>query len=142
MSTLNVGAGQQFETISSAVAASRNGDVLQIQAGVYADDFSTINTNITLQGVGGFVHVKLDKEGMVPNDKGFFVTTTDVTFDHFEFDGARGGSGNDAGIRYQSGNLTVLNSYFHDNQNGILGAVTGADIGAGSITIKNSEFFY
>src|ERR1700716_3496245 len=39
-------------------------------------------------------------------------------------------------IRYQVDNLTIKNSYFHDNQDGILGAANLA----GNITIINSEF--
>ena len=43
---------------------------------------------------------------------------------------------NGAGIRYQGGNLTVTNSYFHDNQNGILGGAAPN----GTISISTSEF--
>ena len=43
---------------------------------------------------------------------------------------------NGAGIRCETGNLVVTNSYFHDNENGLLSA---ADAN-GTITIKNSEF--
>ena len=134
MATLTVGQGQQFATIGAAVAASRDGDVLQVQAGTYTNDFATINTKITLQGVGGMVHMV--GAGDIPNDKGILVTNTDVKIDHFEFSGAEGGSGNAAGIRYQAGNLTVTNSYFHDNQNGLLANPSAT----GTITIDNSEF--
>ncbi len=134
MATLTVGTGQQYSTIASAVAASRDGDVLQVQAGTYTNDFATINTQITLQGVGGMV--KMVATGNIPNDKGILITNTDVTIDHFEFSGAKGPSGNDAGIRYQGGNLVVTNSYFHDNQNGIL----ANPVANGTITIDNSEF--
>jgi hypothetical protein len=134
MATLTVGVGQQYSTIASAVAASRSGDVVQVQAGTYTNDFAEINTQITLQGVGGMV--KMVATGNIPNDKGILVTNTDVIIDHFEFSGAKGPSGNDAGIRYQGGNLAVTNSYFHDNQNGIL-SNPSAD---GTIFIDNSEF--
>jgi Ca2+-binding RTX toxin-like protein len=135
MATLTVGSGQQFSTISAAVAASHDGDVVQVQAGTYTNDFATINTKITLQGVGGMVHMVATQP--IPNDKGILVTNTDVTIDHFEFSGATGPSGNDAGIRYQGGNLTLTNDYFHDNQNGLLANNTG---GVGTISISNSEF--
>jgi len=137
VSTLTVGQGQQFNTIGAAVAASHDGDVLQVQAGTYTNDFATINTKITLQGVGGMVHVD-NTAGWLPGDKGLFVTNTDVTFDHFEFSGAEGSSGNAAGIRYQAGNLTITNSYFHHNQNGILANPNAT----GTVTIKNSEFAF
>ena len=134
MSTLTVGQGQQYATISAAIAASRDGDVIQVQAGTYTNDFATINTKITLQGVGGMVHMVSTVE--IPNDKGILVTNTDVTIDHFEFSGARVSDQNGAGIRYQGGNLLITNSYFHDNENGILANPAAG----GTITIRNSEF--
>jgi Ca2+-binding RTX toxin-like protein len=134
MTTLTVGQGQQFASISAAIAASHDGDVLNVQAGTYTNDFATITTKITLQGVGGMVKMVATKD--IPGDKGILVTNTDVTVDHFEFSGAEGPSGNDAGIRYQGGALTITNSYFHDNQNGIL----ANPVANGVITIRNSEF--
>lgn len=134
MAILTVGQGQQYTTISAAVAASRDGDTVQVQAGTYTNDFATINTKITLQGVGGMVHMVAS--GPIPNDKGLLITNTDVTIDHFEFSGASGPSGNNAGIRYQGGDLIVTNSYFHDNQNGLL----ANPVADGTITIRNSEF--
>ena len=74
--------------------------------------------------------------GLIGNGKAFFVTNTDVTFDHIEFSGAKVADHNGAGIRYQAGNLTITNSYFHDNQDGILGAANPS----GTITIDHSEF--
>ena len=134
MSTLTVGQGKQFATISSAVAASHDGDVVQVQAGTYTNDFAVINTDITLQGVGGMV--KMVATGNIPNGKGILVSNADVTIDNFEFSGARVSDGNGAGIRYQAGNLTITDSYFHDNQNGVLGNPNAA----GTIAIRNSEF--
>jgi hypothetical protein len=131
---LTVGQGQQFPTIKAAIAASRDGDVLQVQAGTYTNDSAEINTKITLQGVGGMA--KLVGTTKVSNGKGLLVTNTDVAIDHFEFSGATGGSNNAAGIRYQGGDLVVTNSYFHDNQNGILANPSAT----GTITIRNSEF--
>lgn len=134
MATLTVGFGQQYSTIKAAVAASKDGDVLQVQAGTYVNDFAEINTKITLQGMGGMV--KLESIGWIPNEKAILITNTDVTIDHFEFADAFVSSQNGAGIRYQGGNLTITNSYFHDNQNGILSAASPT----GTITIRNSEF--
>jgi Ca2+-binding RTX toxin-like protein len=134
MSTLTVGFGQQYSTIKAAVAASKDGDILQVQAGTYVNDFAEINTKITLQGMGGMV--KMEAIGWIPNEKAILITNTDVTIDHFEFVDAVVSSQNGAGIRYQGGNLTITNSYFHENQNGILSAASPT----GTITIRNSEF--
>src|SRR4051794_27572916 len=54
MATLKVGPGSQFATIASAVnAAAAGGDVLQVQAGTYTNDFLDFAKNITLQAVNG-----------------------------------------------------------------------------------------
>ena len=134
MATLTVGVGQQYQQIAKAIAASRDGDVVAVQAGTYVNDFATIYHKITLQGVGGMV--KMVATVAPTNGKAILTTASDVTIDHFEFSGAKVADENGAGVRYDSGNLVVTNSYFHDNENGLLSA---ADAN-GTITIKNSEF--
>ncbi len=125
---------RKFATIAAAVAGSHDGDVIQVQAGTYTDDFATITTNITIEGVGGVAHLVADTDP--PNGKAILVADTDVTIDHLEFSGAAVPDGNGAGIRYESGNLTVVNCNFHDNQDGLLSAADRA----GSITIIGSRF--
>lgn len=134
MANLTVGPGQQFSTIAAAVAASRDGDVLLVQAGTYTNDFATISTKITIQGVGGMA--KLVATVPPPDGKGILVTNTDVTLDHLELTGARVSDLNGAGVRYQGGNLVMTNCYVHDNQDGLL----ANSVAGGTITIRNSEF--
>lgn len=134
MTTLNVGAGQQYSTIAAAVAASRDGDTVAVQAGTYYNDFANINTKITIIGVGGIASVVATQQ--VPNGKGIFVTNADVRIENMAFSGAAVSDGNGAGIRYQAGNLTIVNSYFHDNENGLLANPNSS----GTITITGSEF--
>ncbi|WP_270937766.1 right-handed parallel beta-helix repeat-containing protein [Falsiroseomonas oryzae] len=134
MATLTVGTGQQYATISAAVAASRDGDLIQVQAGTYTNDFATISTKVTIQAVGGVA--KLVATVAPPNGKAIFVTRTDITIDGLEFTGTRVPDGNGAGIRFEGGNLTILNSHFHHNENGILAGAWANS----SITIRNSEF--
>lgn len=134
MAILNVGANLQYTTIASAIAASQDGDVVNVQAGTYTNDFATVYHKITLQGIGGMV--KMVATVQPPNGKAILTTDTDVTIDHFEFSGAKVADRNGAGIRYEGGNLTITNSYFHDNENGLLGAPDPN----GSITIRTSEF--
>jgi hypothetical protein len=133
--TITVGVGKQFATLAAAVAASRDGDVIGIDAGTYVNDFATINTKITLVGVGGLAHFKAT--GLIGNGKAILITNTDVTIDGLEFSGATVADQNGAGIRYQGGALTIRDSYFHDNQNGLLGAASAT----GSISIDNTEFW-
>ena len=105
-----------------------------MQAGTYTDDFATITTKITIEAVGGVAHLV----ATVPptNGKAILVTDTDVTLRNLEFSGAKVTDANGAGVRYEGGNLTIDNCYFHDNQDGLL----AADDPAGIITITNSQF--
>jgi hypothetical protein len=59
MATLTVGTGSGFEysTLAGAIAASQDGDVIQVQAGTYTNDFAAITTSITIEGVGGMVNL-------------------------------------------------------------------------------------
>ena len=71
-----------------------------------------------------------------PNGKGILVTQSDVTIQNLSFSGAAVADGNGAGIRYEGGNLVVIDSYFHDNQTDLL---ANADPN-GTIRIVGSEF--
>lgn len=135
MATLNVGAGQAYATLSAAVAASRDGDVIAVQAGTYVNDFATISTDITIVGVGGMANFVATVAP--PNGKGTFVAQSDVTIQNLRFSGAAVADGNGAGIRYEGGNLVIIDSYFHDNQMNLLAAVVDP---AGTIRMLGSEF--
>lgn len=137
--TLIVGPGQQYATIAAAVAASANGDTIDVQAGTYTNDFAEIATQITLQAVGGRVTLKATQPPL--QDKGILITDTNVTITGFSFEGARipnSLGGNGAGLRYQGGALVLNKCYFHNNQDGLLGDADPT----GTITITNSEFAY
>lgn len=134
MAELWVGAGKPFARVSDAVSAAGSGDTIFVQAGTYTNDFSTIYKDLKIVGVGGMAHFA--NTTMIPNGKAIFVVNGDVTFENVEFSGAKVWDWNGAGIRYESGDLIVRDSYFHDNQNGILAASNLA----GTITIERSEF--
>ncbi len=134
MATLNVGAGQAYATLSAAVGASRDGDVIAVQAGTYVNDFATISTDITIVGVGGMANFVATVAP--PNGKGILVTQSDVTIQNLSFSGAAVADGNGAGIRYEGGNLVIIDSYFHDNQDGLL----ANNAPNGTIHIVGSEF--
>jgi hypothetical protein len=134
MATLTVGVNQHYSTLSSAIAASHSGDTIEVAAGTYTNDFAEITDDITIVGVGGMVD--LVATTAPPNGKAILVTDGNDTIENVSFSGAKVADGNGAGIRYQSGNLTLINDYFHDNQDGLLAASNQA----GSITIKTSEF--
>lgn len=133
--TLTVGPGQQYRTVAQAVAAARDGDVVQVRAGTYTNDFPpTVTRKISIVGVGGMA--RLVATVPPPNGKAILVTATDVTLDRLEFAGARVADRNGAGIRYEGGRLTIRRCYFRDNENGIL----GGSWPSGSVDIADSEF--
>ncbi|HEX3350567.1 MAG TPA: right-handed parallel beta-helix repeat-containing protein [Acetobacteraceae bacterium] len=61
---------------------------------------------------------------------------TNVTINGFDISGVKAGDQNGAAVRYQGGNLTLTNDFFHNNQEGVLGAGDPN----GTITIDHSEF--
>ena len=137
MSTLTVGAGQSYSSISAAINAAQSGDTVQVQAGTYVNDFATIRKSITLVSVGGMAH--LVATASPPDGKAIFTlgaSGTTISITGFEFSGAAVGDNNGAGIRYEGGALTLTNDYFHDNQEGLL---AGSDPN-GTITISHTEF--
>ncbi len=136
MTILTVGIGKEYSTISAAVAASHAGDVVQVQAGTYTNDFPSVRASISLIAVGGMVTMVATISP--PNGKGIIDQYADLVVDGFSFFGAQVPDHNGAGIRSNNGNLTVRNSLFMNNQDGIL---AGADANA-TIDIESSEFAY
>ncbi len=146
--TLSVGPGKMYATPCAAIAAAQAGDVVEVDAaGSYDGDTCAWTTdNLTVRGVNG--RAKIDATGAsVAQKKGIFVIyAANATVEHFELSGAAisaADGNNGAGIRHQGLNLTVRDCFFHDNQNGILGAPLangqGAD-GQGEVLIERSEF--
>ena len=121
------------------MAAARAGDTINVQAGTYTNDFVTAFKSITLQAVGGVV--KMVATVAPPNGKAIIDeggSGVNVTINGFEISGAEVADGNGAAIRYEGGSLTLNNVYFHNNQDGLLGAADPA----GTISINNSEFAF
>lgn len=129
-----VGAGKAFARVGDAIAAAKSGDTIYVMAGTYTNDFSTIAKDLRIVGVGGKAHFTASTQ--IPNGKAIFITRADVTFENIEFSGAKVKDKNGAGIRYEGGDLVIKDSYFHDNQNGILAAKSTS----GTIAIHGSEF--
>ena len=138
---LRVGPGRAYATPSAAAAVANDGDVIEIDSGDYLDDVVVWRkNNLVLRGVGGRAHMKATQ--IIPytsgndreNGMGIWVTRgSNIVVENIEFSGASVPDKNGAGIRVIGPGLTVCNTYFHDNENGILG-------GAGTLTIEYSEF--
>src|SRR5712671_3369426 len=125
---LQVGPGKPFATIAAAAAAAGSGAVVEIDAGTYNDDITVWARNdVAVRGVGGLAHI--NGSGVIPfvsgdpkrNGKGLWVIRgSNIRVENIEFSGARVTNHNGAGIRNEGANLTICNSYFHDNENGFL----------------------
>jgi hypothetical protein len=117
---------------STAAAVVKDGDSVIIDEGDYADCAVWRANNLVIEGKGN-VTIR-DK---VCEDKAIFVTAgANITIRGIEFAHARATTNNGAGIRGEGANLTVENSRFTDNENGIL---TGPNPRS-HIAIRNSVF--
>jgi len=142
-SIIRVGPGRVYTTVKAAADVAKDGDVIEIDAGTYQDDISVWRqNNITLRGVGGRAH--MEAKNLIDyisgndqaNGKGIWVIQgSNVTIENIEFSGASVPDQNGAGIRAESsGDLSICNSVFHDNENGLLGDANG------TLLIEHSEF--
>ncbi len=148
--TLTVGAGGQYQTISAAVAAAdadtnpSHRYVIEVVPGTYINDFPLVTRPMTIMANrnAGSGNVILEATEDLPNEKGIIRTKASLTVNGLVFTGAHiddSLGGNGTGIRDQNtgpARLIVQNSTFVGNQEGIL---TQADPGE-TITIVNSRF--
>ena len=139
--TLTVGVGKQFATLAAAIAASRDGTAILVDAGTYTNDFATITAKISIIGVGGMV--RLVATVPPPNFKGILTVDNDVTIRNVSFSGCaipdeQGGNG--AGIRYEGGVMTLTNCEFRNNQNGILANAVIPQLSVNTIAIDHCLF--
>jgi hypothetical protein len=144
----HVGPTREAKRLTDIAGRLAAGDVVEIDAGTYKCEQSIVITasNITLIGIGG--RAVFDATGCtITGDKGILNPRgTNLIVDNLEFVGAKGKSGNDAGIRYDgAGYLYITHSYFHDNQNGILYTPTPKNVNLNfasttDIVIDHSEF--
>jgi chitodextrinase len=141
--TLQVGPTRQYQTIGAALAAAVDGNRIEIDAGAYNEAVTVTQNNLTLKGIGGYAHLNwgtgnyLTNTTNISNGKGLMVIDgSGDTIDGLEFSGAKVVDQNGAGIRYEGGDLTIRNSYFHDNENGILGQGGRSN----TLLIENSIF--
>ena len=130
---LTVGEGKTYALPSEAARAAQAGDVIKIFPGTYADCARLEANGLVIEGAGPNVILA----GKVCDNKGIFVTIgDDITIRGITFMSARAPNHNGAGIRAQGTNLTIEDSQFIDNENGIL---TAPNAGS-TIAITNSTF--
>ncbi|MGH7789743.1 MAG: choice-of-anchor Q domain-containing protein [Candidatus Binatia bacterium] len=103
--------GCDYSTVGAALAASDDGDTVQVSAGTYAEGVFEVGTSITLQGAAASSTTLVgDGSGSVMNVSGESVTLDGVTI--------RGGSAvgnNGGGVTALGGSLTIRNCAITDN---------------------------
>jgi hypothetical protein len=118
--TLQVGPDKPFQAPCAAIAVALDGDLIEIDAGLYTRDVCVIRqNNLTLRGVNGRAHLEAD-DASAQRKAIWVIHGNDAVVENIEFSGASVPDQNGAGIRAEGVNLTVRNCYFHDNQDGIL----------------------
>jgi Ca2+-binding RTX toxin-like protein len=139
--TLVVGPGHPYAKPCQAIAAAQPGDTVQIDAagnGTYDGDVCGSSVaNLTIEGINGRAHI--DAAGQSYAGKGTWVLSgAGALVRNVELSGAANPDQNGAGIRVDgSGDLTLVASYIHGNEDGILvgGNATDTDV-----TVDSSEF--
>ena len=137
---LTVGVGEMFATLADATAHAPNGSIILVDAGTYTNDFATVTTKITIEGVGGMANFIATEPP--PNEKGILTVDNDVTVENCGFSGCAisdDNGGNGAGIRYEGGQMVLENDSFENNQNGILGAPVIAGL-TNTVTVDHCLF--
>ena len=120
---LEVGPGSAYAVPSAAAAAARDGDTVAIAPGEYFDCAIWHANGVTISALAGGAVVLTDRacEG-----KASFVIQADgVTVRGLTFTRIRVPDGNGAGIRAEGRDLTVADSRFVNDQDGILAAGGG-----------------
>lgn len=133
---IQVGPSRAVRSLFQAAMLVRDGDTIEVDAGEYPGDVVVWHgKRLTIRAVGG--RARLVASGQAAEQKAIWVVRSgDVTAEHFDFVGTRVAAKNGAGIRFETGRLTIRNCVFDDNENGIL---TGNDASA-ELDIENSEF--
>src|SRR5262249_52153331 len=141
---------------ADAVAAANDGDTIEIDAGTYQNQILCVNQpNLTIRGVGGRAYIQNGVAGVAYTytskaawclDKGIITTPTPVAgqpqqkvlIDSMELSGMKSSGFNGAGIRNQGADMTIRNSYFHNNEDGVLAGANSVE----NMDIENSEFAF
>lgn len=130
---LEVGPDKQYKKPSEAIAAAGNGDDVRIAGGQYFDCAIVKQDGLTIEGVGPDAVMT---DATCAGKALLVIDGNNVTIRNLTLQRARVADRNGAGIRAEGGNLTIENSRFLNNENGIL----SADNPAATIRITGSNF--
>ena len=117
---IRVGPDREVATVAAAARVARNGDVVEIEAGVFNDDVASWpQDDLTIRAVGGrarMVAGVASAEGKAI----WVIKGTRVVIENIEFAGMRVPDHNGAGVRHEGGSLTIRNCLFERNEMGLL----------------------
>jgi hypothetical protein len=130
---LLVGPDRSLRMPSEAAAVVEDGDVVRFDPGEYVDCAIWRASGLVLEAPEGAAHVR---DHACAGKAIWVIAGNDVTVANITFSGARVPDQNGAGIRAEGKNLTVRNSRFYDNENGILGGT----VEGSTILIEDSIF--
>ena len=130
---LLVGPERALRAPSEAAAVAKDGDVVRIDPGDYVDCAIWRANRLVLQAPEGTAHIR---DRACAGKAIWVISGADVTVDHITFSGARVPDQNGAGIRAEGRDLTVRNSRFLDNENGLL----AAPVEGSTVLIEGSAF--
>ncbi|MDR2232479.1 MAG: hypothetical protein LBE56_05065 [Tannerella sp.] len=137
--TVKVGKNSEYKTIAAVAAAVEDSTLIEIEAGTYSGDVTQwTQKEIYIRAVGG--EVILDAAGQSFQGKGIWEIWSEgrVKVEGLTFQNASVRDRNGAGIRFASGDLTVVNCRFLHNEMGIL---TG-NLPTTTLKVINCEFGY
>jgi hypothetical protein len=133
-----VGPDQAFTSLATALAAARDGNTIEVVAGIYHETAAIRAANVTVRGIEGRPHI--DCAGLrIAADKGcLLLAGRNDTLENLEISGAEISpslGANGACIRNEPNmSFTIRGVICHGSQNGILSD-------GGSIVIENSQFY-
>ena len=135
--TLTVGSGKDYPTISGAVLAAQDGDIIAIAPGTYVGESMIIARNdLILRGQDGVVIIDA-AHGPVLQDKAILITQGhNILLENLELKNAVSVDRNGAAIRAEGPSLYVRHCFIHDNQAGIL----VSNRGDSTVVVEYSEF--
>ena len=119
---LRVGPRRAVKSLAAAARQARDGMRIEVDAGDYVADAAVWpQQGLSLRAVGG--RVRLIANGAHAQGKALFVTMgRGMRIEGFDFIGCTVPARNGAGIRLESGSLTLVDCGFRDNENGLLTA--------------------
>ena len=130
---LLVGPERTLRAPSDAAAVAKDGDIVRIDPGEYVDCAIWRANGLVLEAPDGEAHMR---DRACAGKAIWVISGAAVTVDNVTFSGARVPDQNGAGIRAEGRDLTVRNSRFLDNENGIL----AAPVEGSTILIEHSAF--